>query len=225
MMIMVSTRRKTMSSALTRMHVATQTELPQNNAAIQVSGFRECQSLSLVTDGSSEKSCMRCDQVDDLLSLVAELWQEVERLRTIMESEKECFGFGCRRQQKHHAAAPPPAGVRRRMKRKRQKLVGRDKDSLTEQQTEGNRNNNDTDKEKTQQKQTRSLGPPWHRTLPSREWVPAAPPPHRNPAWHHMVWNTGLCLASWGEPPPPGCAPSWSPVKINPVLAKPSTKR
>jgi len=73
MMIMVSTRRKTMSSALTRMHVATQTELPQNNAAIQVSGFRECQSLSLVTDGSSEKSCMRCDQVDDLLSLVAEL--------------------------------------------------------------------------------------------------------------------------------------------------------
>ena len=48
-----------------------------------------------------------------------------------------CLGFGCRQQQKHHAAAPPPAGVRRRMKRKRQKLVGRDKGSLTEQQTEG----------------------------------------------------------------------------------------
>jgi len=38
-----------------------------------------------------------------------------------------------------------------------------------------------------------------------------------------MVWNTGLCLARWGQPPPPGCAPSWSPVKINPVLAKPTT--
>jgi len=38
-----------------------------------------------------------------------------------------------------------------------------------------------------------------------------------------MVWNTGLCLARWGQPPPPGCAPSWSPVKINPVLAKPRT--
>ena len=48
-----------------------------------------------------------------------------------------CFGFGCHRQQKHHVAAPPPAGVRRRMERKRQKPVGRDKGSLTEQQTEG----------------------------------------------------------------------------------------
>ena len=38
-----------------------------------------------------------------------------------------------------------------------------------------------------------------------------------------MVWNTGLCLARGGQPPPPGCAPSWSPVKINPVLAKPRT--
>jgi len=38
-----------------------------------------------------------------------------------------------------------------------------------------------------------------------------------------MVWNTGLCLARWGQPPPPGCAPSWSLVKINPVLAKPRT--
>jgi len=38
-----------------------------------------------------------------------------------------------------------------------------------------------------------------------------------------MVWNTRLCLARWGQPPPPGYAPSWSPVKINPVLAKPRT--
>ena len=46
-----------------------------------------------------------------------------------------CFGLSCCRQQKRHAAAPPPAGVWRRMERNRQKLVGRDKGSLTEQQT------------------------------------------------------------------------------------------
>jgi len=34
-------------------------------------------------------------------------------------------------------AAPPPAGVWRRMERNRQKLMGGDKDSLTEQQTKG----------------------------------------------------------------------------------------
>jgi len=38
---------------------------------------------------------------------------------------------------KGHVAAPPPAGVQRRKERKRQKLVGRDKGSLTEQQTKG----------------------------------------------------------------------------------------
>ena len=45
----------------------------------------------------------------------------------------QLFRFGCSRQQKRHAAAPPPAGVRRRMERNRQKPVGRDKGSLTEQ--------------------------------------------------------------------------------------------
>jgi len=48
-----------------------------------------------------------------------------------------CSGFGCSRKQKRHAAAPPPTVVQRRMERNRQKLVGRDKGSLTEQQTEG----------------------------------------------------------------------------------------
>jgi len=60
--------------------------------------------------------------------------------RALLEGVNLCgalFWFGSGRQQKHHAAAPPPARVRRRMKRKRQKLVGRDKGSLTEQQTKG----------------------------------------------------------------------------------------
>jgi len=45
--------------------------------------------------------------------------------------------FCCGWQQKRYVAAPPPAGVWRRMERNRQKLVGRDKGSLTEQQTKG----------------------------------------------------------------------------------------
>ncbi|KAK4808505.1 hypothetical protein QYF61_005822 [Mycteria americana] len=59
----VFTRQKAMLSALTRMDVATQTELPRKHAAVQVSGCRACQSLSLLTDGSQEDSCVRCDQV------------------------------------------------------------------------------------------------------------------------------------------------------------------
>jgi len=47
------------------------------------------------------------------------------------------FWFGCGWQHKRQGAAPPPAGVRRRMERDKQKLVGRDKGSLTEQQTGG----------------------------------------------------------------------------------------
>jgi len=45
--------------------------------------------------------------------------------------------FGCGWQQKRHVAAPPPTGVQRRMEGNRQKLVGWDKGSLTEQQTKG----------------------------------------------------------------------------------------
>jgi len=78
-----------MSSALTTMQVAAQTKLLQKGAATHVSGCRECQSLSLVTYGSSENNCVSCDQVDELLILVVELQEEVKSLRTIRESEKE----------------------------------------------------------------------------------------------------------------------------------------
>ena len=132
-----------------------------------------------------------------------------------------CFGFGCHRQQKRHAAAPPPAGVLRRMERKRQKLVGRDKGSLTEQQTEGTVT---TTVQIRRKHDTNSHNRP---SLPDRTGAvrsqaashfPPRRPPHRTQ--HDGTW---LCLARWGQPPPPGCAPSWSPVKINPVLAKPRT--
>jgi len=58
------------------------------------------------------------------------------------------------------------------MERNRQKLVGRDKGSLTEQQTKENSNNNDTDQEKTRQKlaqQTLSPKQDRRRGLPSGE--------------------------------------------------------
>ena len=75
--------------AIARKNVATRTELPRKRAAVQVSGRRECLSLSLMPEGSGDTSCARCDQVDDLLSLVAELKEEVERLRSIKECERE----------------------------------------------------------------------------------------------------------------------------------------
>jgi len=113
------------------------------------------------------------------------------------------------------------------MTRNRQKPVGRDKGSLTEQQTEGNRNNNGTKKEKTYQRTARSRQPlSRNRTGAARSRAasefPAAPLPPLEPS----VTSQGMehrALARWGQAPPPGCAPSWSPVKINPVLAKPRT--
>jgi len=49
--------------------------------------------------------------------------------------------------------APPATEVGRRMERKRQKLLGWDKGSLTELQTKANSNNNNTDKQNIQKKQ------------------------------------------------------------------------
>lgn len=58
-------------------------------AAVQVSGYRECLSLLLPSDGGRDTICMRCEQVDDLLQLVAELKEEVEKIRSIREYEQE----------------------------------------------------------------------------------------------------------------------------------------
>ena len=45
--------------------------------------------LALETDGSRENNCVRCDQVDYLLGLVAELREDIDRLRSISDSEQE----------------------------------------------------------------------------------------------------------------------------------------
>jgi len=39
-------------------------------------------------EGDSKQACGRCDQVDELLCIVAELQEEVSRLRSIQESKK-----------------------------------------------------------------------------------------------------------------------------------------
>ncbi|XP_068535230.1 uncharacterized protein [Anas acuta] len=82
---MISTRH----GALCRRSVHTQTDCPLKNAAVQVTACRECQSLLLPSAGSRDTGCVRCEQVDDLIRMVAELKEEVERLRAIRECERE----------------------------------------------------------------------------------------------------------------------------------------
>jgi len=102
------------------------------------------------------------------------------------------------------------------MERNRQTLVGWDKGSLTEQ------HNNNTDKEKTQNKPHNPERRSCRHVLPSRESVPAAPLPPTG-TQHDGTWYGIPCSVWPGGVSPPGCVPSWIPVKINPVLAKPRT--
>ncbi|KAJ7427147.1 hypothetical protein WISP_09386 [Willisornis vidua] len=69
--------------------VSVQTEPSEKDAATQVSGCIDCLSLELLPEDSVRSTCIRCEQVNDLLCLVAELREEVERLRNIRESARE----------------------------------------------------------------------------------------------------------------------------------------
>jgi len=60
----------------------------RTNTAVQISGCRECSSLGLVPEDSRGSSCVWCDQVNDLLSLVAELKEEVKRIKNFRECER-----------------------------------------------------------------------------------------------------------------------------------------
>jgi len=72
--VMVSTRTK----ALARRSMGTQMEVLHNYMAVWISGCRKCLSLTLVLEDSRDKSSVWCNQVNGLLSLVAELKEEVE---------------------------------------------------------------------------------------------------------------------------------------------------
>ena len=95
--------------AVAKKSVATQTEIPKQHASVQVAGCNECQSLALEVPGDGGNACVRCDQINDLLSLVACLREEVERLRAIKDCEKEidwwCQALSAPRSQ--HATVAP----------------------------------------------------------------------------------------------------------------------
>lgn len=92
---MVLPQTKVSFSTHTTKDVVTQTEQLQEHARIQVSGCRACQSPALLSEGSRELSCVRCHQVDNVLSLVAEMRDEVERLKGIRDSEEEIYWRNC----------------------------------------------------------------------------------------------------------------------------------
>ena len=78
-----------LSSAPTTTDAAAQTELEWEHTTTQVSGCRVCPAFMPVSDSSSKHTCGRCAQVEGLLCLVTELQEEVNRLRSIRESERE----------------------------------------------------------------------------------------------------------------------------------------
>ena len=80
---MVSAREQAYSKDI----MLTKMEGLPRNVAVQVFSYRECLSLLLPREGCRDSTCVRCEQVDELLSLVVELKEDVERLRTIREWE------------------------------------------------------------------------------------------------------------------------------------------
>ena len=99
--------------------------------------------------------------------------------------------FGCSRQQKRHVAAPPPARVWRRMERNRQKLVGRDKGSLTEQQTKGTGTTIQLRRKHNTNRTTEPLSPTAYaaRSRDEGEFPPPSSPlPERSMTAHGMEY-------------------------------------
>ena len=109
--------------------------------------------------------------------------------------------------------------------------MGRDKGSLTEQQTKG------TGTTTIQKRGLHRTNPQnrAHRTEPLSRTEPPLSPPEprvsshcaapRTGTQHDGTWYgiPGSVWPGWGWVSPPSCAPSWILVKINPVLAKPTT--
>ena len=102
--------------AYSKKSVLTQMEGLPRNVAVQVSGCKECLSLLLPGEGGRDSTCVRCEQVDELLSLVVEHKEQVQRLRTIRECEWEtdwqsdslaCRREGCQRDNLQKSGCPP----------------------------------------------------------------------------------------------------------------------
>ena len=109
------------------------------------------------------------------------------------------------------SAAPPPAGVQRRIERNRQKLVGRVKGSLTEQQTKGTITTTIQTRRihKTKQQNAESNSHCPQAARRSQATTPSCTqlPPAR--AQHDGTW-CGIPCSVWSVwVSPPGCVPSW----------------
>jgi len=115
----------------------------------------------------------------------------------------------------------PRRGAEENGKKQAEKLVGRDKGSLTEQQTEGTGRTTIQIRRKHNTNRTthRTVLPDQTAAVPSR----AAREPPPTGTQHDCTWYGIPCSVWPGGFSPPGCAPSWSLVKINPVLAEPRT--
>ncbi len=74
-----------------------ETESTSVRATVQVSGYGECLALSLLQESSQGTTCVQCEQVEDLLSLVVELKEEVEGLRSIRDCGKGIGRWSCAR--------------------------------------------------------------------------------------------------------------------------------
>jgi len=122
--------------------------------------------------------------------------------------------------------APPSAEVWRRMERNRQKLVGRDEGSLTEQQTKGTVTITIQIRGKHNTNPTTQTAALLDRTdaacsRAASEFPPPCSPP--TGTQHDSKWY-GILFSVWpGRVSPPGCVSSWLLVKSNPVRAEPRT--
>jgi len=122
------------------------------------------------------------------------------------------------------SVAPLPAGVGRRMERKRQKLVGQDKGSLTEQQTKP-KVTTTLQRRRTYKTDRETHGATLTARCPVRSRAATAFPLASSPtgAQRGGTWYGIPCSVWPGWVSPPGCVLSWLLVKVNPVLAKPRT--
>ncbi|KFV70255.1 hypothetical protein N307_10010, partial [Dryobates pubescens] len=89
--------------------VLTLTEVEHKQVAVQASRCRKCWSLALQMQGSGDYSCIRCEQIDYLLNLVARLKDEVARLRAVRECRKEMNQSRKELNQSKQALQAPPA--------------------------------------------------------------------------------------------------------------------
>jgi len=77
------------SSAHSLANAGSQAQLRREPTAAQVPGCTVCPALTPGWDGSSERTGGRCTRVKQLLHLVTEFQEEVSRLRSIRECERE----------------------------------------------------------------------------------------------------------------------------------------